>query len=92
MTPDGSYLIDRARGVDDLFFIAGCNVMGLSVAPALGKDVAQWVVTGEPINSLGVFSLSRFDDNLGDAEVHHRALAEYEGMYRDDLSRPHVRS
>lgn len=93
MTPDGSYLVDQVDGADGLYFSVGCNVMGLSVAPALGEDIAEWVFSGSRPPSLAGFAVSRFSQ-LGqtDAEVHRRALGEYEGIYRDDTTRAFVRA
>lgn len=93
MTPDGSYVIDQLDAVCGLYFMTGCNVMGLSVAPALGKDMARWVATERRPDSLSGFSLARFDDrNLSATDAHRLALGEYEGIYRDATSHRHVRS
>jgi len=93
MTPDGSYIIDHCDAATGLYFLAGCNVMGLSVAPALGEDVAEWVTTGHRPDSLAGFATSRFDTAQGRAaELEHRALSQYEAIYRDAQSYDHVRS
>ncbi|OCB14547.1 hypothetical protein A5717_10435 [Mycolicibacterium porcinum] len=92
MTPDGSYIIDHCDAAAGLYFSAGCNVMGLSVAPALGEDIAEWVITGRRPDSLAGFSASRFDGSLGaSAELEGRALRQYEAIYRDEQSLQHVR-
>ncbi|HEX5016599.1 MAG TPA: FAD-binding oxidoreductase [Actinomycetes bacterium] len=93
MTPDGSYLIDQVNDVDGLYFLAGCNVMGLSVAPALGRDVADWVLSGRRPPTLAGFAVSRFPSStLGDLAVKRRGIGEYEGIYRDQESRSFVRA
>lgn len=93
MTPDGSYLIDRASGVDGLYFLTGCNVMGLSVAPAVGEDMAAWITSGSRPDSLAGFGLARFGVGaLSPAEMRERCLREYEGIYRDSRSVGHVRT
>jgi glycine/D-amino acid oxidase-like deaminating enzyme len=93
MTPDGSYLIDRVEQVNGLYFLAGCNVMGLSAAPALGEDVAEWVFSGSRPTTLAGFACSRFSHSaLTDEEVHRTALGEYEAIYRDAASRAFVRA
>jgi glycine/D-amino acid oxidase-like deaminating enzyme len=93
MTPDGSYLIDQVKGLDGLYFLAGCNVMGLSVAPALGQDFADWIVRERRPASLRGFEASRFSAlTLGDTEVRRRGIGEYEGIYRDRESRSFVRA
>jgi glycine/D-amino acid oxidase-like deaminating enzyme len=84
MTPDGLYLIDEVGGV---FFVAGCNVRGLSVALALGEDVAEWVSSGRRPESLDPFGLDRFGDAApSEVEARRRGLEQYEAIYRDDGS------
>jgi glycine/D-amino acid oxidase-like deaminating enzyme len=93
MTPDGSYVIDQCEDAAGLYFLTGCNVMGLSAAPALGEDVASWIADGSRPDSLTGFALSRFSgDRLGEDEQCRRGLREYEAIYRDALSRQHVRT
>jgi len=92
MTPDGSYIIDQTATVAGLYFLGGCNVMGLSVAPALGEDVAEWIATGHKPSSLEAFALSRFgSEPWADEDLKRRGLTEYEGIYRDAVSQPHIR-
>lgn len=84
MTPDGSYLIDEVQGARGLFFFTGCNVMGLSCAPALGEDLAEWLATGKRPDVLEGFAIGRFDGRgYSSDDVHRKSLAEYEGIYRD---------
>ncbi len=93
MTPDGGYLIDQVHEAEGLYFSTGCNVMGLSVAPALGQDIADWVINGHRPASLAGFAVSRFSKSVPtDAEVHQKSLAEYEGIYRDSASRNFIRT
>lgn len=87
MTPDGNYLIDEIQGASGLYFFTGCNVMGLSCAPALGEDLAEWVATGKRPKVLQGFAISRFyDRGLSTEDVRLRSLAQYEGIYRDSGS------
>src|SRR5262249_38333307 len=75
-TPDRGYLIDAAPDAAGLYYSTGCNVMGLSIAPAFGEDVAAWITTGERPATLAPFSLDRFArDALTPDEVHRRSLA-----------------
>ncbi|OWV93599.1 FAD-binding oxidoreductase [Rhizobium sp. R693] len=92
MTPDGSYLIDEVASARGLYFITGCNVMGLSCAPALGEHMAVWLKTGKRPAVLKGFSLGRFDNyNMSSEEIRNRSLSEYEGIYRDGETAGHVR-
>jgi glycine/D-amino acid oxidase-like deaminating enzyme len=48
MTPDGHHAVGPVPGVEGMYVISGCNVGGLTVAPALGEALADWIVTGAP--------------------------------------------
>ena len=92
MTPDRGYLIDEAASVAGLYFSTGCNVMGLSIAPAFGEDMAAWVTTGVRPATFAPFGLDRFAAaGLAPDEVRRRSLDRYESIYRDDESAGHVR-
>ena len=92
MTPDRGYLIDEAPAAAGLYFSTGCNVMGLSIAPAFGEDLAAWITTGERPATFAPFALDRFAGaGLTPAETRRRSLGRYESIYRDDESAGHVR-
>ena len=92
MTPDGSYLIDEVADAGGLYFATGCNVMGLSCAPALGEELASWLATGKRPEILEGFSIRRFaDQDLSSDEIRQKALAEYESIYRDAETAGYVR-
>lgn len=92
MTPDGSYLIDEVTNARGLYFATGCNVMGLSCAPALGESLADWLATGQRPDVLNGFSIGRFaDQDLSTDQIRRMALREYEGIYRDTGSAGHIR-
>jgi glycine/D-amino acid oxidase-like deaminating enzyme len=90
MTPDRGYLIDQAPGLTGAWFFTGCNVLGLSTAPAVGEDIARWVVSGRRPDTLAGFGLARFE-GLTPEEVRRRGLAQYERTYRDDETVDRVR-
>lgn len=93
MTPDGSYLIDEIANAKGLYFATGCNVMGLSCAPALGEDLAAWLVTGQRPEVLAGFSIQRFSNQDLTADyIRRKALAEYESIYRDSETAGQVRN
>jgi 4-methylaminobutanoate oxidase (formaldehyde-forming) len=92
MTPDRGYLIDRAPEADGLYFSTGCNVMGLSIAPAFGEDMATWITSGARPATFAPFGLDRFAGaGLTADEARRRSLQRYESIYRDDDSAGHVR-
>jgi D-amino-acid dehydrogenase len=47
MTPDGLPLIGRVPAFDNVFLAAGHGMLGVSMAPATGKLVAE-LLTGKP--------------------------------------------
>jgi 4-methylaminobutanoate oxidase (formaldehyde-forming) len=60
MTPDGRHIVDQAPGVKGFFVASGCCVGGLSISPAVGAVLADWVVDGQPPIDLSPLRLSRF--------------------------------
>lgn len=58
LTPDERYVVDEA--LPGLYVACGCNVRGLSTAPALGEAIATWITTGRRPDALRPFALSRF--------------------------------
>jgi len=91
MTPDGGYIVDEAPDSPGLFFLTGCNVRGLSVSPALGEGLAEWVSTGTRPESLEPYRLDRFDQRVADDSELARARQEgidfYGSIYQDEESR-----
>ena len=60
MTYDGLPIIDRTPSTENILVAAGHNMLGVSMAPATGRLVAE-MVNGQPTHiSLEPFSLSRF--------------------------------
>ncbi len=90
ITPDRLYVIDQASKTRGLFFLTGCNVLGLSVSPAVGEDVADWVISGRRPDSLAAFGLGRFAP-LAPEDVRRISLEQYERIYRDDEAVGHIR-
>jgi 4-methylaminobutanoate oxidase (formaldehyde-forming) len=60
MTADGQHILGPAPDVRGFFFASGCNVAGLSIAPALGDALAAWIVEGTPPVDLTPLSVERF--------------------------------
>ncbi|MFO0968874.1 MAG: FAD-binding oxidoreductase [Gemmataceae bacterium] len=59
MTPDGVPIIDRA-GWGNVYLAAGHNMLGLSMAPATGKLVAEMLSGEETHINLDPYRLARF--------------------------------
>jgi 4-methylaminobutanoate oxidase (formaldehyde-forming) len=60
MTADGRHVVGPAPAAPGFFVASGCNVAGLSIAPALGDALAAWIVDGRPPYDLAPLSLERF--------------------------------
>ena len=62
MTPDGRPILGP-QGPDGLFLAAGWSGTGFKKAPAVGAEVARWVVDGAPKRpELGGYDLGRFEE------------------------------
>ena len=92
MTVDGKHIIDRVPGVDGFFVASGCCVGGLSISPAVGEVLADWVVDGSPGLDLSQLSLSRFGTELAsDEKLREQCLWRYAHQYSDE-QQPSVRA
>ena len=93
MTPDGYFIADSAKSCPGLWVLSGCNVGGLSNSPALGHDLAQWIVTGQRPLSLAAFGLDRFGTIFDDdGVVREAALATYSRKYTTDELASHLQA
>ena len=75
MTPDGQHLVGPVPGAVGLFIASGCNVGGLSIAPAIGEVLAQWIVDGQPSQDLAPMSMARFGPEWTDERRLREATA-----------------
>lgn len=60
MTYDGKPVIDRAPALKNVYIATGHNMLGISMAPATGKLIANLLVGEKPPIDLEPFSLKRF--------------------------------
>jgi len=58
MTPDGSPIVDKTN-IENLFVSAGMSGHGFMFGPALGKYMAQFMLTGEWLMDFSEFSINR---------------------------------
>jgi len=68
MTPDGKHIVGPLPGARGFFVASGCNVAGLSIAPAIGEQLAHWIVDGAPTEDLSSMSITRFGPEWDDEE------------------------
>lgn len=81
MTADGEHIVGPAPGVEGLYVLAGCNVGGLSISPALGEELARWIVQGQPSMDLSRMSPDRFSARLGEDALIDAARIRYAHYY-----------
>lgn len=60
MTYDGKPIIDRSPAYENVLFAAGHNMLGLSMAPATGRLIADLLTGGPPIIDPSPYSAKRF--------------------------------
>lgn len=68
MTPDGRHIVDQVPGVTGFFVASGCCVGGLSISPAVGAVLADWVVEGAPSVDISLLRLDRFGTSMQSEE------------------------
>ncbi len=78
MTYDGKPIIDRSRELENVYIAAGHNMLGLSMAPATGKLVAELLAGRMPHIDPAPYAATRFGLNSG--------------LSRQLVPRQHVRS
>ncbi|OXI78714.1 FAD-dependent oxidoreductase [Burkholderia sp. AU33423] len=82
MTADGQHIVGPAPAIQGFYFASGCNVAGLSIAPALGEMLAAWIVDGAPPIDLTPLSVGRFGTGpWPDDELIRRAAWQYRHFY-----------
>ncbi len=82
MTADGHHMLGPSPEVGGFFFASGCNVAGLSIAPALGEKLARWIVDGQPPMDLSCMAPERFSGlSWTEAELQRAASWQYRHFY-----------
>jgi glycine/D-amino acid oxidase-like deaminating enzyme len=83
LTMDDRYLVGPLPGVDGAYVMSGCCVGGLSVSPALGEAIAEWIVDGTPALDLSEISPARFAArDVDETELRDRCRHAYATHYR----------
>jgi glycine/D-amino acid oxidase-like deaminating enzyme len=90
MTSDGEHILGPAPGVEGLFLLAACNVGGLSIAPALGEELAAWIVNGRPTVDLSRMAPDRFVQRLHREDLIEAARVRYAHYYNPPALLPVV--
>ena len=82
MTADGQHVVGPTPAARGFFFASGCNVAGLSIAPALGDALAAWILDGTPPIDLTPLSAARFSSgSWSEEELQQHARWQYRHFY-----------
>jgi glycine/D-amino acid oxidase-like deaminating enzyme len=83
LTTDDRYLMGPLPGVGGAWVMSGCCVGGLSVSPALGEAMAEWIVDGAPKLDLSEISTARFAGRtIDETELREQCRHAYATHYR----------
>src|SRR4029434_8488836 len=83
LTTDDRYLAGPLPGVAGAWVMSGCCVGGLSVSPALGEAIAEWILDGRPSLDLSEISTARFAGDFPDeSALRERCRRAYATHYR----------
>jgi len=89
LTTDDRYLAGPLPGVPGAWVMSGCCVGGLSVSPALGEAMAEWILNGRPALDLSEVSPARFAGrDLDEADLRERCRHAYATHYRASSGEP----
>jgi glycine/D-amino acid oxidase-like deaminating enzyme len=89
LTTDDRYLAGPLPGVPGAWVMSGCCVGGLSVSPALGEAMAEWILDGTPGLDLSEVSPARFAGrDLDEADLRERCRHAYATHYRASSGEP----
>ena len=82
MTPDDEHVLGPVPGLEGLFVAGGCNVGGLSTAPAFGELLAALILDGRTPFDITPLSPGRFAGRtFDDADLRARCRANYATHY-----------
>lgn len=83
LTIDDRYLAGPLPGVAGAWVMSGCCVGGLSVSPALGEAMSEWILDGAPKLDLSDISTARFAGRpVDETELRERCRHAYATHYR----------
>lgn len=83
LTTDDRYLMGPLPGVPGGWVMSGCCVGGLSVSPALGEAIAEWIVDGAPGLECSDIVPARFAGGaIDDTALRERCRHAYATHYR----------
>ena len=81
LSMDDRYVAGPLPGVPGAWVMSGCCVGGLSISPALGEALAEWIVDGTPKLDCSDITPARFRD-VDEAALRERCRHAYATHYR----------
>jgi 4-methylaminobutanoate oxidase (formaldehyde-forming) len=85
MTVDGRHIVGPVPGIRGFFVASGCCVGGLSISPALGEVLAEWILTGKPPMDLTLLAPDRFGPEY---DLEEKLRAQCRWQYAHQYSAP----
>lgn len=80
-TPDGRCLMGFVPGLRDFFVLAGFSIFGIVFSGGAGRYAAEWIVEGQPSDTMWELDVRRFGEYAGTAYTARRACEVYEREY-----------
>jgi glycine/D-amino acid oxidase-like deaminating enzyme len=90
MTADGRHVLGPAPGISGLYVIGGCCVGGLSISPALGELLAEWIVQGRPSMDVSMMAPDRIATGLPESKLRELCRLHYAHHYWSPATIPGV--
>ncbi len=88
MTPDGEHIVGPVPNIHGLWIAGGCNVGGLSIAPAVGEILGEWITTERAPLDLSQLSPGRAAlHDLPENRLRDLCRARYAHHYWSERSR-----
>ncbi|MFD1210709.1 FAD-dependent oxidoreductase [Arthrobacter sp. GCM10027362] len=75
-TPDANFILGETSEIRDLFVAAGFNSQGIIYAPGVGKELAEWIITGAPGFDSSSVDVQRFSEHQNNRRYLHERTRE----------------
>lgn len=75
-TPDGNFLVGETAEISGLFVAAGFNSQGIIFAPGVGKEMAEWIVSGSPKFDASSVDVRRYSRHQVNEDYLHERTKE----------------
>jgi 4-methylaminobutanoate oxidase (formaldehyde-forming) len=86
MTADGKHIVGPVPGAEGFYALTGCIVGGLSIAPGMGENLAQLILTGRSDIPLDLYAVSRFAADFSDEDLVDACVDAYAHHYAVDYA------